>query len=705
MANVAEQQREPSEREINIDLVRNIGIMAHIDAGKTTTTERILYYTGRTHKIGEVHDGAAVMDWMEQEQERGITITSAATTALWRDHRINIIDTPGHVDFTVEVERSLRVLDGAVAVFDAVAGVEPQSETVWRQADRYRVPRLAFINKMDRTGADFFASVQSMIDRLGANPIPVQLPVGQEEHFRGVVDLVGMQALVWTDDLGTATETIEFPEELREQAQAYHHQLIDAVAEHDEELLETYLTDETAVTPEMIRRALRKATLVAAITPVLCGAAFKNKGIQPLLDSVIDYLPSPVDVPAIEGEDPNSGEPVTRAPDASGPFAALAFKVMSDPFVGRLTYFRVYSGTVSAGDRVVNVSNGKTERIGRLLLMHANHREELESVSAGGIVAAVGLKQTTTGDTLAIASNPIQLEAMTFPDPVISVAIEPKTKADQDKLAQALQRLSDEDPTFQVRSDEETAQTLIWGMGELHLEIIVDRLTREFSVDANIGRPQVAYRERPTKRVEKVEGRFVRQTGGRGQFGHAVINLEPGKPGSGYEFVDKIVGGSIPREFISSVDKGMQEAMESGIIAGYPVVDVRVELIDGSSHDVDSSEMAFKVAGSMAFKAALRRAKTKLLEPVMAIEVVTPEDYLGDVMGDLSSRRGRVEGLEPRGNAQVVKANAPLATMFGYATDVRSTTQGRATFTMQFDRYEEVPQEVASEIVAAANGE
>jgi len=705
MANVAEQQREPGERAISIDRVRNIGIMAHIDAGKTTTTERILYYTGRTHKIGEVHDGAAVMDWMEQEQERGITITSAATTALWRDHRINIIDTPGHVDFTVEVERSLRVLDGAVAVFDAVAGVEPQSETVWRQADRYRVPRLAFVNKMDRTGADFFASVQSMIDRLGANPIPVQLPVGQEEHFRGVVDLVGMQTFVWTDDLGTATETIEIPEELREQAQAYHHQLIDAVAEHDEELLETYLTDETAVTPEMIRRALRQATLVAAITPVLCGSAFKNKGVQPLLDGVVDFLPSPVDVPAIEGEDPKSGEPATRAPEASGSFAALAFKVMSDPFVGRLTYFRVYSGTVSAGDRIVNVSNGKTERIGRLLLMHANHREELESVSAGGIVAAVGLKQTTTGDTLADASNPIRLEAMTFPEPVISVAIEPKTKADQDKLAQALQRLSDEDPTFQVRSDEETAQTLIWGMGELHLEIIVDRLTREFSVDANIGQPQVAYRERPTKRVEKVQGRFVRQTGGRGQFGHAVINLEPGKPGSGYEFVDKIVGGAIPREFISSVDKGMQEAMESGVIAGYPVVDVRVELIDGSYHDVDSNEMAFKVAGSMAFKAALQRAKTKLLEPVMAIEVVTPEDYLGDVMGDLSSRRGRVEGLEPRGNAQVVKANAPLATMFGYATDVRSTTQGRATFTMQFDRYEEVPRDVASEIVAAANGE
>ena len=704
MANVAEEQRESGGRELGIDRVRNIGIMAHIDAGKTTTTERILYYTGRTHKLGEVHDGAAVMDWMEQEQERGITITSAATTAFWRDHRVNIIDTPGHVDFTVEVERSLRVLDGAVAVFDAVAGVEPQSETVWRQADKYKVPRFAFINKMDRTGADFFGAVQSMIDRLGANPVPIQLPLGQEEHFRGVIDLVEMQSLAWTDDLGTQMEIDSIPDELREQADVYHHQLIDAVAEHDEELLETYLLDESAVTPEMIKRALREATLTAAVTPVLCGSAFKNKGVQPLLDAVLDYLPSPLDVPPVEGEDPKTGQVATREAAPTGPYAALAFKVMSDPYVGRLTYFRVYSGTVAAGDRILNVSNGKTERIGRLLMMHANHREEVQSVSAGDIVAAVGLKQSSTGDTLAVASDPIQLEAMTFPDPVISVAIEPKTKADQDKLAQALQRLSDEDPTFQVRSDEETAQTLIWGMGELHLEIIVDRLTREFSVDANIGRPEVAYRERPSKSVEKIEGRFVRQTGGRGQFGHAVINLAPSNSGHGYEFVDKIVGGAIPREYIKSVDQGIQEAMESGILAGYPVVDVTVELIDGSSHDVDSSEMAFKIAGSMAFKNALQRAKPKLLEPMMAVEVVTPDDYLGDVMGDLSSRRGRVEGLEQRGNAQVVRARVPLATMFGYATDVRSTTQGRATFTMQFDRYEEVPRDVASEIVDQVNG-
>ena len=704
MANVAEEQRESGGRELGIDRVRNIGIMAHIDAGKTTTTERILYYTGRTHKLGEVHDGAAVMDWMEQEQERGITITSAATTAFWRDHRVNIIDTPGHVDFTVEVERSLRVLDGAVAVFDAVAGVEPQSETVWRQADKYKVPRFAFINKMDRTGADFFGAVQSMIDRLGANPVPIQLPLGQEEHFRGVIDLVEMQSLAWTDDLGTQMEIDSIPDELREQADVYHHQLIDAVAEHDEELLETYLLDESAVTPEMIKRALREATLTAAVTPVLCGSAFKNKGVQPLLDAVLDYLPSPLDVPPVEGEDPKTGQVATREAAPTGPYAALAFKVMSDPYVGRLTYFRVYSGTVAAGDRILNVSNGKTERIGRLLMMHANHREEVQSVSAGDIVAAVGLKQSSTGDTLAVASDPIQLEAMTFPDPVISVAIEPKTKADQDKLAQALQRLSDEDPTFQVRSDEETAQTLIWGMGELHLEIIVDRLTREFSVDANIGRPQVAYRERPSKSVEKIEGRFVRQTGGRGQFGHAVINLAPSNSGHGYEFADKIVGGAIPREYIKSVDQGIQEAMESGILAGYPVVDVTVELIDGSSHDVDSSEMAFKIAGSMAFKNALQRAKPKLLEPMMAVEVVTPDDYLGDVMGDLSSRRGRVEGLEQRGNAQVVRARVPLATMFGYATDVRSTTQGRATFTMQFDRYEEVPRDVASEIVDQVNG-
>ncbi len=689
-------------KEVALDRVRNIGIMAHIDAGKTTTTERILYYTGRTHKMGEVHEGAAVMDWMQQEQERGITITSAATTAIWRDFRINIIDTPGHVDFTVEVERSLRVLDGAIAVFDSVAGVEPQSETVWRQADRYRVPRIAFINKMDRTGADFFASVQSMVDRLGAHPVPVQLPIGQEEHFRGVVDVVEMNAVVWDDDLGTKMSTVEIPEELGEQAEEYHHQLIDAVAEHDEELLETYLTDEDAVTPEMIRRALRKATLAIAVTPVLLGSAFKNKGVQPLLDAVIDYLPSPLDVPPIHGVDPRTGVELARRPSQDEPFSALAFKVMTDPYVGKLTYFRVYSGKVKAGERVMNVTTGKTERVGRLLQMHANHREEREEIGAGEIVAAVGLKSTTTGDTLATDTAPIRLESMEFPDPVISVAIEPKTKADQDKLSQGLGRLADEDPTFRVRTDEETGQTLIAGMGELHLEIIVDRLLREFSVDANVGRPQVAYRETIGKRVEKVEGRFVRQTGGRGQYGHAVINLEPSEAGEGYEFLDRIVGGKVPREYIPSVDLGIQEAMEAGVLAGYPVVDVRAELVDGSYHDVDSSEMAFKIAGSMAFKAAMTRAQPKLLEPVMAVEVVTPEDYLGDVMGDLNSRRGRVEGLEPRGNAQAVRAHVPLATMFGYATDLRSMTQGRATFTMQFDRYEEAPQSVAGEIVSAA---
>jgi elongation factor G len=690
--------------KVGLDHVRNIGIMAHIDAGKTTTTERILYYTGRTHKMGEVHEGAAVMDWMEQEQERGITITSAATTAFWRDFRVNIIDTPGHVDFTVEVERSLRVLDGAIAVFDSVAGVEPQSETVWRQADRYRVPRIAFINKMDRTGADFFAAVQSMVDRLGAHPVPVQLPVGQEEHFRGVVDVVEMSAVVWDDDLGTKMSVVEIPQELREQAEEYHHQLIDAVAEYDEELLETYLTDEEAVRPEMIRRALRKATLAIAVTPVFCGSAFKNKGVQPLLDAVIDYLPSPLDVPPVHGIDPRTGHELSRRPSEDEPFSALAFKVMSDPYVGKLTYFRVYSGKVKAGERVLNVSTGKTERVGRLLQMHANHREERDEIGAGEIVAAVGLKVTTTGDTLAIDTAPIRLESMEFPDPVISVAIEPKTKADQDKLGQGLTRLADEDPTFRVRTDEETGQTLIDGMGELHLEIIVDRLLREFSVDANVGRPQVAYRETIGKRVDKIQGRFVRQTGGRGQYGHAVINMEPSEPGEGYEFLDRIVGGKIPKEYIPSVDLGIQEAMESGILAGYPVVDVRVELVDGSYHDVDSSEMAFKIAGSMAFKAAMERAKPKLLEPVMSVEVVTPEDYLGDVMGDLNSRRGRVEGLEPRGNAQAVRAHVPLATMFGYATDLRSMSQGRATFTMQFDRYEEAPQTIAGEIVSAARG-
>jgi elongation factor G len=682
-----------------LEKVRNIGIMAHIDAGKTTTTERILYYTGRIHKTGEVHEGAATMDWMAQEQERGITITSAATTAFWRDFRINIIDTPGHVDFTVEVERSLRVLDGAIAVFDGVAGVEPQSETVWRQADRYHVPRIAFINKMDRTGADFFASVQSMVDRLGAHPVPVQLPIGQEEHFRGVVDLIEMRAVTYSDDLGTNMEIGEIPAELLEQANEYHHQLIDSVADHDEQLMETYLEDEAAVTPEMLRRALRAATLDITVTPILLGSAFKNKGVQPLLDAVIDFLPSPLDVPPVHGVDPRTEHELSRRPAVDEPFSALAFKVMSDPYVGKLTYIRVYSGQVNSGDRVVNTTNNKTERIGRILQMHANHREERQEIGAGEIAAIVGLKQTTTGETLATDTAPIVLESMTFPDPVIAVAVEPRTKGDQDKLATALQRLAEEDPTFRVQSDEETGQTLISGMGELHLEIIVDRLTREFNVDANVGRPQVAYRETASNPVQKIVGRFVRQTGGRGQFGHAVINLEPSEPGEGYEFLDKIVGGKIPREYIPAVDLGIQEAMESGILAGYPVVDIRVELVDGSYHDVDSSEMAFKVAGSMAFKEAMKRAKPKLLEPVMAVEVVTPEEYLGDVMGDLNSRRGRIENLEPRGNAQVIKARVPLAAMFGYATDLRSTTQGRATFTMQFERYEEVPQSIASELV------
>jgi elongation factor G len=684
---------------VALDRVRNIGIMAHIDAGKTTTTERILYYTGRTHKMGEVHEGAAVMDWMAQEQERGITITSAATTAFWHDFRINIIDTPGHVDFTVEVERSLRVLDGAIAVFDAVAGVEPQSETVWRQADRYRVPRIAFINKMDRTGADFFAAVQSMVDRLGARPVPVQLPLGQEEHFRGVIDLVEMRALVYQDDLGTNYEVEEIPAELLEQAKEYHHQLIDAVADHDDELMETYLLDEESVTPDMLKRALRAATLDITVTPILAGSAFKNKGVQPLLDGVVDYLPSPLDVPPVHGVDPRTEHELSRRPAVDEPFTALAFKVMSDPYVGKLTYIRVYSGELKAGDRVLNTTTGKTERVGRILQMHANHREERDQIVAGEIAATVGLKATTTGDTLATDTAPIRLESMDFPEPVISVAIEPKTKGDQDKLSQGLQRLAEEDPTFRVRTDDETGQTLISGMGELHLEIIVDRLTREFNVDANVGRPQVAYRETISKPVDKIEGRFVRQTGGRGQFGHAVINAQPMEPGSGYEFVDKITGGAIPKEYISSVDLGIQQAMESGVLSGYPVVDVRIELVDGSFHEVDSSEMAFKIAGSMAFKSAAQRAKPKLLEPVMAVEVVTPEDYLGDVMGDLNSRRGRVEGLEPRGNAQAIRARVPLATMFGYATDLRSTTQGRATFTMQFDRYEEVPQSIASELV------
>jgi elongation factor G len=685
-----------------LDRVRNIGIMAHIDAGKTTTTERILYYTGRTHKMGEVHEGAATMDWMAQEQERGITITSAATTAEWRDHRINIIDTPGHVDFTVEVERSLRVLDGAIAVFDSVAGVQPQSETVWRQADRYGVPRIAFINKMDRTGANFANAVQSMRDRLGANPVPVQLPLGEEDKHRGVIDLVEMRAIVYLDDLGQKLEVQDIPSEYADAAHEAHHALIDAIAEFDDDLTETYLEDEEKVTPEQIRRALRVGTLQSAITPVLAGSAFKNKGVQPLLDAVVDYLPSPLDVPPVSGIDPKTDAELTRDASFDDPFSALVFKVMSDPFVGKLTYFRVYSGQVKAGDRVINTTNGKTERISRILQMHANHREEREEIGAGEIAAAVGLKSSTTGDTLAPDNAQIVLESMTFPDPVISVAIEPKTKGDQDKLGAGLQRLAEEDPTFRVRTDEETGQTIISGMGELHLEIIVDRLMREFKVDANVGRPQVAYRETVGKDALNVQGKFVRQTGGSGQYGDAVINLYPQEPGAGYEFEDKIVGGKIPKEYIPAIDAGIQEAMQSGVLAGYPVVDVKVELVEGSYHDVDSSERAFKIAGSMAFKEAMKRAKPKLLEPMMAVEVVTPEDYLGDVMGNLNSRRGRVEHLEPLGSAgQSVKASVPLSEMFGYATDLRSMSQGRATFTMQFDRYDEVPQSIASEIIGS----
>jgi elongation factor G len=688
-----------TEQAVALDRVRNIGIMAHIDAGKTTTTERILYYTGRTHKMGEVHEGAATMDWMAQEQERGITITSAATTAFWRDYRVNIIDTPGHVDFTVEVERSLRVLDGAVAVFDSVAGVQPQSETVWRQADKYKVPRIAFINKMDRTGANYFAAVQSMRDRLGANPVPIQIPIGAEDNFTGVVDLVEMQAVVYKDDLGKEFDIVEIPSELVEQAQEYHHQLIDAISHFDDEVLAAYIEDESSVAPDMIRRAVRAGTIADEITPVLLGSAFKNKGVQLLLDAVVDYLPSPLDVPPVHGTDPKSGGDEERPADPKVPFSALAFKVMSDPYVGKLTYFRVYSGTLKAGDRVLNTTTGRTERVGRILQMHANHREEREEIMAGEIAAGVGLKSTTTGDTLAADSAPIVLESMTFPDPVIAVAVEPKSKADQDKLGAGLARLAEEDPTFRVETDEETGQTLISGMGELHLEIIVDRLKREFNVDANVGRPQVAYRETISKPAEKIQGKFVRQTGGSGQYGDAVINLYPQEPGAGYEFGDKIVGGKIPKEYIPAVDAGIREAMGSGILAGYPVVDIKIELIDGSYHDVDSSERAFKIAGSMAFKEAMKRAKPILLEPTMAVEVTTPEEYLGDVMGNLNSRRGRIESMSPLGNAQVVKASVPLSEMFGYATDLRSMTQGRADFTMQFDRYEEVPQSIASEIM------
>jgi elongation factor G len=692
-------------RSFPLEKTRNIGIMAHIDAGKTTTTERILYYTGRTHKMGEVHEGAAVMDWMEQEQERGITITSAATACEWKDHRINILDTPGHVDFTVEVERSLRVLDGAIALFDSVAGVEPQSETVWRQADKYAVPRIAFINKMDRVGADFDNAVQTMRDRLGAHPLPIQLPIGAEDGFVGVVDLIENKALVWKDELGIEYEYEEIPENLVDAAHEARTHLIEACADYDDELMEMYL-DEQEIPHERIAKSLHRATLDLKVTPVLAGSAFKNKGVQPLLDAIIELLPSPLEVPPMTGIVTNNkgetGEEVVRRPDDSEPFSALAFKVMSDPFVGKLTYFRVYSGKLSAGSRVLNATNGKTERIGRLLMMHANHREEIDETYAGDIVAGVGLKQTSTGDTLTAPDAPVLLENITFPEPVIAVAIEPKTKSDQEKLGGGLARLAEEDPTFRIETDEETGQTLIHGMGELHLEVIVDRLLREFHVDANVGRPQVAYRETVRERVEKIVGHFVRQTGGRGQFGHVVINLEPA-PGEGFDFVNKIKGGAIPTEYIPAVEQGIEEALGSGVKAGYPMVDVRVELVDGKYHDVDSSEMAFKIAGSMAVQEAARRAKPVLLEPVMGVEVVTPEDFLGDVIGDLSRRRGKVQGQERRGNALAVHAYVPLGEMFGYATDVRSSTQGRATYTMQFERYEEVPQSIAEQIVESTS--
>jgi elongation factor G len=694
----------PVIREVPLARIRNIGIMAHIDAGKTTTTERILYYTGRTYKIGEVHEGSAVMDWMAQEQERGITITSAATTCKWRDTWINILDTPGHVDFTVEVERSLRVLDGAIAVFDAVAGVEPQTETVWRQANKYNVPRICFVNKMDRVGADYFRTVDMIRDRLEATVALTQLPVGSENDFRGVVDLLSMRAYVWQDGMGDSYETVEIPEELKADAEHWRHELVDVVSHHDDTVLEKYVGDEE-ITAEDLKRGLRAATISGDVVPVLCGSAFKNKAVQPLLDAVIDYLPSPLEVPPVAGHDPKTEDVLARHPDDSEPFSALAFKIMSDPYVGKLTYFRVYSGKLAAGGQIMNVTKNRRERVGRLLQMHANHREDKQAVFAGDIVAAVGLKHTTTGDTLSDPGQPVLLERMEFPEPVISVAIEPKTKADQDKLGKALGALSEEDPTFQVRTDDDTGQTIISGMGELHLEVLVDRMMREFTVSANVGKPQVAYRETITVPVEKVEERYVRQTGGRGQYGHVIINLEPTGPGGGYEFVDKVTGGDIPREYIPAVDAGIQQAMEGGVIAGYPLVDVRATLTGGSYHDVDSSEMAFKIAGSMALKKAARQAKAVLLEPIMAVEVVTPEDYMGDVIGDLSSRRGRVEGMEQRGNAQVVRSRVPLAEMFGYATDLRSRTQGRATYTMQFDSYQQVPESIAQEIIARIRGE
>lgn len=692
-------------RKFTLEKTRNIGIMAHIDAGKTTTTERILYYTGRSHKMGEVHEGAATMDWMEQEQERGITITSAATTCEWADHRINIIDTPGHVDFTVEVERSLRVLDGAVALFDSVAGVEPQSETVWRQADKYAVPRIAYINKMDRIGADFQRGVQTMIDRLGAHPVPIQLPIGAESEFKGIIDLVAMKAVIYNDDLGKDVSVVDIPANLLDDATLAREHLLEEVSHYDDDLVEMIL-EEQEIPEARLVEAIRKATLSSQLTPVLCGSSFKNKGVQPLLDAVIAYLPSPLDVPAVKGLEPVKGEDdreAERHADDSEPFAALAFKIMADPYVGKLTYFRVYSGKLEAGSRVLNVTTGRTERIGRILMMHANDREDVTEVYSGDIAAAVGIKQVVTGDTLAAPDKPIKLEAIEFDDPVISVAIEPKTKSDQEKMSVALGRLAEEDPTFQVRTNEETGQTEISGMGELHLEVLVDRMMREYKVEANVGRPQVSYRETVKGTAQKIEGRHVRQTGGSGQYGIVYIDIEPA-PGEGFDFVNKIKGGSIPTEFIPAIEKGVEEALENGVRAGYPMVDVRVTLVDGKFHDTDSSEIAFKIAGSLAFKEAAKRAKPVLLEPIFSVEVVTPEEYMGDVIGDLNRRRGRVNNMEERGNAKVISAHVPLSEMFGYATDVRTMSQGRATYTMQFDKYEEVPPNIAEKVVEGRTG-
>jgi elongation factor G len=685
-------------RSYPLEKVRNIGIMAHIDAGKTTTTERILFYTGRIHKMGEVHEGAATMDWMVQEQERGITITSAATAANWRGHRINIIDTPGHVDFTVEVERSLRVLDGAVAVFDAVAGVEPQSETVWRQADRYEVPRIAFINKMDRMGADFFAAWKSIRERLGANAVPIQLPIGSEEKFEGVVDLINKVAITYTDDLGTTIETEDVPEEMRAQVEQYHKQLVEAVAEFDDALLAKYLEDKPISGTEIVA-AIRKGTITNRFVPVLAGAALRNRGVQPMLDAIVDFLPSPVDKLGVEGINPKSNVPERRKPDDHQPFAGLAFKIATDPYVGKLTFFRVYAGTLKSGSYVWNATRGTKERVGRILQMHANHREEIPEVYAGDIAAAIGLKQTTTGDTLADENNPILLESIVFPNPVIDVAIEPRTKAAQEKMSQALAKLAEEDPTFKVHTDDETGQTIISGMGELHLEIIVDRMLREFAVDANVGKPQVAYRETVKRKAHGI-GRFVRQSGGRGQYGHAEIDMEPNEAGKGFEFVNKIVGGAIPKEYHSAVEKGVIEALNSGVLAGYPVVDVKATLVDGSYHEVDSSEMAFTIAGSMAAKDAMQKGQPALLEPIMKVEVVLPEEFMGEILGDLSSRRGQILGMEGRATMQVVRAYVPLGNMFGYATDLRSKTQGRAVYSMEFHHYQEVPKSIAEEIVA-----